>query len=136
MKPNLLFVASALLLTTGSLLLTTGCSTTTSRNDKGASLTLVEPANQSITRGKTNGVMIAVKRSNFSGPVTIRFEGLPSGVSLVETNATIDASSNVVTFTLKADPDAAVVSNQAVRVVASGGDGLTATEGFKLTVNS
>lgn len=118
-----------------TLLVLGACSSTTSTNDRtGASLTIVEPADQSIRQGDTNKIMIAVTRDNFDGPVRIRFTGLPAGVSIAETDPTIASGDNIKEFTMRAEQNAAVVTNHYVRVTAIGQDGLETTEAFQLTV--
>ncbi|HYC78136.1 MAG TPA: hypothetical protein VEI02_10965 [Planctomycetota bacterium] len=112
------------------------CSSTTESNDRGASLTLVEPGDQTLERGETNQIMVAINRDNFSGPVTIRFENLPRGVTVVEPNPTIPAGERVKRFTLRADVDAAVVENHRVVIRADGADGLMVTEAFNVTVKA
>jgi hypothetical protein len=119
-----------------AVLFSAGCSTTTSHGPNGSALTLLEPSNQTIERGTTNDIMIAVDRGGFSGPVAIRFDGLPHGVSIVDANPTIQADDNVVMFTMKATRDAAIVSNQYVTVTATGPGELSSTESFKMSVES
>ena len=56
------------------------------------------------------------------------------GGARVDASPTIAAGSNIVTFTLKAESDASVVSNHHVRITAKGADGLSTTEGFGVSV--
>jgi hypothetical protein len=118
-----------------TLMVLGACSSTTSTSERtGAALTIVEPADQSIRQGDTNKIMIAVTRDNFDAPVRIRFTGLPAGVSIGESDPTIPSGDNIKEFTLRADQDAAIVTNHYVRVTAIGQDGLETTEAFQLTV--
>lgn len=78
--------------------------------------------------------MVAVRRHECSGPISIAFDGLPEGTSLVEANATLAADDDVMKLTLKAAPDARIVPNHYVSVVARGPDGVAAYEGFRLSI--
>jgi hypothetical protein len=100
----------------------------------GKKLTIVKPADQTIKRGETNEVKITIKRDAFRDPVTVRFEGLPTGVRVQDESHQIAAEENSGTFTLKAEPDASLAKDQMVYVTVSGPDGLKTEESFKLTV--
>lgn len=115
--------------------LVSGCkSTTATSGPEQKKLTILKPADQSMSRGDTNKVMITVVRENFATDVPIRFDNLPEGVRLVETDKTMDYNDYVVTYTLYADVDASLVSGHIVTVTAEGPDGLAASEQFELTV--
>ena len=51
----------------------------------GAALSLASPAPLEFTEGQSKYVRIEIKRKAFKGPVTVRFEDLPDGVSAGET---------------------------------------------------
>ena len=112
--------------------LAAGCEKTTVESSAGKKLTLVKPSNQTITRGETEKVMVAVARTNFEGPVMVRFNDLPRGVSVVDSTSNIDG--NERTFVLKAAADADLVKNHSASVTATGPDGMAATEKFEITV--
>lgn len=121
-------------LVTVSFVFLGGCKHSTVEGTGGKKLTLVKPANQTIKRGDTNQVTVGVTRSNFSDDVTISFDNLPQGVSVVDKEKKIAGSDNTATYTLKADANAALVTNHEVKVTASGPDGMKVTESFTLTV--
>jgi hypothetical protein len=101
---------------------------------RGKKLTVMKPADQTIQRGETNEVKIIIKRDDFRDPVNVRFEGLPTGVTVQDQNGQIAAEANTATFTLKADPNANLGKDQVVYVKVSAPDGLNTEESFKLTV--
>lgn len=113
-----------------------GSSTVTGTS--GAKLTIVQPADQTITQGETNKVGLAIVRQNFDNAVEIEIDGLPSGVSVAGgTKLTIPTGTvKFDSMTLVADKDAAVVRDHRVSVTAKGPDGTKVTEFFKLTVKS
>src|SRR5262245_36862300 len=100
----------------------------------GKKLTLTKPSDQTLVRGKTNEVRIAISRTGFRDPVSIRFENLPAGVTVQDMDRAIKADDTSTNFTLKAEPTADLVQNQEVRVTATATDGLSITETFRLTV--
>ena len=100
----------------------------------GKKLTLVKPSDQTIQRGATNDVKIVIKRDAFRDPVTVRFEGLPTGVKVQDESRQIAAEENTATFTLRAEADASLAKDQLVYVTVTGPDGLKTEESFKLTV--
>jgi hypothetical protein len=97
-------------------------------------MALVEPADQTVKQGESGRVPIAVTRESFTGPVEIRFENLPRGVSVAESDTVIPAGDNLRSFTLVAAADAAPVKNHQVIVRATGSTDLRSTEVFELTV--
>lgn len=111
-----------------------GCERTTVRDASGRKLTLMKPADQTLTRGETNKVAVTIARSNFDGPVNIMFEDLPKGVKLVEGKKSIEKDDSLDTWTLMADAEADLVTNHAVRIIAEGPEGLRAAETFYITV--
>lgn len=118
----------------GLLALAGGCEKTAIEGPGGKKLTLSKPADQTIKRGETNDVKVSVSRTNFRDAVAVRFENLPAGVTVQDKDRKIAAEENSATFTLHAAPDAAIVSNQEVKVTVVGPDGMSVMESFKLNV--
>lgn len=114
--------------------LAAGCEKSTVQGDAGKKLTLVKPIDQNITRGETEKVSVVVARTNFDGPVMVRFDDLPRGVSLVDTSTNINGNENEKTFVLKASTDADLVKNHRATVSATGPDGMTVKEQFEITI--
>lgn len=110
------------------------CASTTSTGPAGETLTLVRPADQTVRRGETNKVSVYVRRGNFDAPVELSFDGLPRGVEVVERAPRIQAGVALAEVTLYAKPDADLVTGQAVKVTATGGDHLNAVEWFHVNV--
>jgi hypothetical protein len=101
---------------------------------RGKKLTLVKPADQTITRGETDNVKISIGRDAFRDAVEIKFEDLPTGVHVQDQNMKIAPEESSGTFTLRADPNAQVVKDHPVRVTVTGPEGLSTSETFKITV--
>jgi uncharacterized membrane protein len=87
-----------------------------------------------IKQGETAKVAIGIKRGkNFEQDVAIKFEGLPTGVTIDQPNGQITHDKSDANFTLTAGDDAALGSFE-IKVVghpASGGD---ASNTFKINV--
>lgn len=113
---------------------TGGCGTNTATAPGGRELTLVKPADQTIQRGESNRVAVAITRDDFEGPVKVEFEGLPAGVRVAEGDTAIPADKNVMNFTLVADASAELVADKPVRIVVKGPDDLTTSAVFEVTV--
>jgi len=126
------FVTCAVIV--AAFLFVSGCKHATVEGSGGKKLTLVKPADQTIKRGETNQVSIAVTRDNFRDAVDISFDNLPAGVTVQDKDKKLAANDNTATFTLKADANAGLVTNHEVKVTATGPDGMKVTEAFKLTV--
>ncbi len=120
-------------LLTGLSFLLVGCEQTTVSGTR-KKLTLKKPADQTLVRGKTNEVRVAVERAGFSGPVTLEFGQLPKGVQVTPADQKVAADADSAVCTLHADPTADLVVNQNVTVTAKTMPDLQATETFKLTV--
>jgi hypothetical protein len=116
------------------LLVAVGCEKTSVEGPTGKKLTLLQPTSQTMKRGATNTIDIAVTRSNFSDSVGVKFTDLPKGTTVVE-DKKIDSDKNIGTYTLHSAPDAALVANHVAKVTVEGPGGMTATETFKITVN-
>jgi hypothetical protein len=90
-------------------------------------------ADQTLHRGETNKVAVAVARGNFESDVSVEFENLPAGVEIVDKGA-IPADDNVRRFTLHAANDAALVENHRAKVVVKGPKQLETSQDFDITV--
>jgi uncharacterized protein (TIGR03000 family) len=77
-------------------------------------LSLDAPSAVEVTAGGKKVIRVRAGRENFGGPVTVRFEGLPAGVTVP--NVTIAADGKETTAEIAAGPDTAEGS-KAVRVV-------------------
>lgn len=108
------------------------CEKTTVEGPQGKKLTLVKPMDSTLKRGATEKVSIAVTRENFTGPVTVRFDQLPKGVTVADGGNEIEG--NERTFVFQASDTADLVQNHAATVTISGPNGMSATEQFKITV--
>lgn len=115
--------------------LTAACDVGQVADEQGRKLTLVGPAAQTLMRGETNRIVIAVARTGIDGPVTIKFDGLPSGVSIVESKPEIAADASTATFTLHASNDAEVAAKRAT-VTAVGPGGMSVSERFDVSVTA
>lgn len=114
--------------------LAAGCKAGKVEDESGRKLTLVAPSSQKLAQGETNKILVAIARTGVDGPVHIKFEGLPSGVSVVESTTEIPANSSTATFTLHAANDAEVVSDRPATVTAVGPGGMSVSERFNLDV--
>lgn len=110
-----------------------GCEKSTVEGPAGKKLTVVQPSNQTIKRGETNEIAIKVTRTNISDPLTVKFDGLPKGVTVVEEKK-ITPDQNSVNYTLHAALDADLVQNSQSKVTVSTPDGIKTTETFTITV--
>jgi len=114
--------------------LTAACDVGKVTDEHGRKLTLVAPASQKLKQGETNRVLVAIARTGIAGPVSIRFEGLPSGVSVVESPTEIPADSSTATFTLHAENDAQLADSRPATVTAIGPGGMSVSERFNIDV--
>lgn len=119
------------------ILAAAACDKTTTQGSGGKKLTLDDPADQTLHRGDTNKIDISISRENFSGPVSVRFQRLPKGVEVLDTEP-IPADQSRATYTLHATNDADLVANFEASVEASSGpegtDKMAATQTFLITV--
>jgi len=119
-------------------LATSGCNQGKGTNKEGSrSMTVTIKSAQTITQGGTDDVDVGVTRtgSGFDDPVTVTFEGLPSGVTVQNSDKTIAKGDKTATYTLKAADDAKVENDHEVKVKAKSGD-VVADTSFKLTVKA
>jgi len=96
-------------------------------------LTLKDPGNHTLTRGKATEVKISVSRENYRDPVTIKFEDLPKGVTVKDTDTKIATEKDSGTFNLEAAGDAPT-GDYTAKVTATGTGDLKDSKTFKLTV--
>ena len=124
------------------LLSFTACSGGTSGSKKStevkgegnASLVLILPKSAEVKINDKTDIKVAVERKNFDDAVTIKFEDLPSGVSVVDGESQkIDKGSKDKTFTLKASKDAKEVKDHKVMITGTFKD-IKVNESFLLTV--
>jgi len=111
-----------------------GCSSTSATGSGGKKLTMIKPMNQTLKRGDTNKVAISIGRENISSDVAVRFDNLPKGVKVIETDKKVQEGQYIVNYTLFAANDAGLVAGNVVKVTAEGPDGLAVTESFEVTV--
>lgn len=114
--------------------LVAACDVAKVNDEQGRKITLVAPASQKLVQGETNRVLVAVARTGINGPIHIKFDGLPSGVSVVESKTEIPADSSTATFTLHAENDAEIVADRPATVTAVGPGGMSVSERFNLDV--
>jgi len=130
-----------------TFLVLTGCdkgsssapSTNPSRPGDKRGLTVTSPGSQTITQDGTDKMSISINRDNFEGPVDIRVDNLPKGISVMNQDLTIPADQKSVEVTLKAAADAVPVTDHEVKVSAKPKqekDMSEAVVGFKLTVKT
>jgi len=87
-----------------------------------------------IKQGETNTITISMSRGkNFNEDVTLKFDGLPSGVTAEPATAMIAKSDKETKVTFHAAPDAAV-GEFTVKVLGHPTTGADATNNIKLTV--
>lgn len=108
------------------------CSESTVSDATGARLALAAPSNQSVAPGTNCVVKLSIARTAVDGPVAIRFDGLPRGISVVEARPAIPAGADAATFTLHADNDVPAPSEHVVTVTAAAESGLAVSEQFRL----
>lgn len=109
-----------------------GCERTTVEGPGDRELTLIKPADTSITRGSTAEVSVMVTRDNIPGAVSVAFERLPDGVTVENEGGVIEG--NERTFVLSAAKGADLVKDHMAVVSIRGPDGMTAREEFAITV--
>jgi hypothetical protein len=109
------------------------CEKTTVEGPSGKKLTVTQPSSQTIKRGENNVIAITVTRTNINDPLTVKFDNLPKGVTVIE-DKKIESGQNSANFPLHAAPDADLVENAQSKVTVSAPDGMMATETFKVTV--
>ena len=114
------------------IMLVVGCEQQTVRGPEGRRMTVSVPAGVSMQRGQTAQVDVSITRVGFSGSVMVSIENLPRGVAAAQTVRNVETDRTV--FILNADPQADLVENQRVRIIAEGPDGMQITQYFPLSV--
>jgi tellurite resistance protein len=112
------------------------CDTGKVKDEHGRKIVLVAPAAQSLAQGETNRIVVAIARTGIDGPVRIRFDDLPRGVTVVESSPEIKADDSTATFTLHAASDAQVESGHQATVTAIGPAGMSVSERFLVDVTA
>ena len=118
-----------------SVLALAGCEKkTVVEGPAGAKLELDKPGNVTVTRGEMEKVKVKIARKNLPGDVAIRFDRLPKGVDVVESDNRILGDGTEATYTLRAAADAELVENSSADVIATGPTNISATQSFNVTV--
>jgi hypothetical protein len=108
------------------------CSKSTVSDETGATLALVAPPDQAVAPGETCTLKLSIRRKGIEGPVAIHFDGLPRGVSIVESRPEIPAGNETATVTLHADNEVAAVGDHTVTVTAAAQSGMSVSERFHI----
>lgn len=111
---------------------TAACRTVEVRGPGGRTLAATTPRSMTMRRGEEAPLVIAIDRTNFTGPVKVSLSQLPKGVSVDRGSQSVETTQ--ATFVLKASRQADLVGNQALMVVVEGPDGVRATQYIDLTV--
>ncbi len=131
MKSSLFFAGIALACVVTGL----GCASTSSSSTGPKKITLKKPSNQTLSRGDSGVVEVKIFKENLDVDVSVRFDNLPFGVEVTQSESNSKDNECIVNYTLTAASNANLVSAHVVRVTAEGQDGLAVTESFELTVN-
>jgi hypothetical protein len=91
----------------------------TVKGEGGKELTVQAPGDVSVKQGGTEKIKVKIKREKFDDPVDLKFEQMPEGVTIEETDTKIDKGSTEATFTLKADAKAKVQDGHKAKVTGS-----------------
>jgi hypothetical protein len=111
---------------------TGGNEKTTVKGEGDRQLTLSPPGGVTVHRGDVAEVKIEVERKDVAGSLSVDFDDLPEGVSVVNKDKKIEGDSE--TYSLKADTDAALVENHQAKVTVKGPDRMAATQTLRVTV--
>jgi len=95
-------------------------------------LTLNKPSGPKLERGGTAKVDVKIKRENLTGDVTFRFENLPAGVEVIDSDQRLVG--DTATFTLRASESAGLMKDFQAQVTAVGPDGLAVSQPLEITV--
>lgn len=110
------------------------CASSTAVGNRGESLSMFEPADQTLRRGDINRVSVVVRRNDLPDGVDLDVANLPEGVEVLGGPPRIAPGSNFGEFTLYARPDADLVSGHAVQVTARAPAGVAVSQWFHVTV--
>jgi hypothetical protein len=100
----------------------------------GGKFTVTLPENQSLNPGESTKLKIKVDREGFDEDISVKFEGLPEGVRVVDADRKVKKGEKEQEYVLDAKPDAKPVKNHKVKVIASG-KGSEITREFGVTIN-
>jgi hypothetical protein len=96
--------------------------------------TLHPPSSLSLRQGETKAANISIKRGkNFDEDVTVKFSGIPQGVTFEPPTGMLKHSENEVKFNVHAGPDAAV-GEFTIQMTGHPTKGADATSDLKLKV--
>jgi hypothetical protein len=98
-------------------------------------LTLYEPEATTVKQGETANVQVKIAREGMTDPVSVRFEGLPPGVT-TDNSTTFNSGTDSISMAFHATPGAPAVSNQEVKVIAECSGGLSTKLTMKLSVKA
>lgn len=91
--------------------------------------------NATVQQGAAAAITVLVNRTNFTGPVTVAVEGLPTGVTAPQSNETTAGSGTTITITFTASGSA--VPGRTTLTLRARGSGVTdATTTFDLTITA
>jgi len=113
-----------------------GCAKTASVDSEGGGkLTLDKPATVTLHRGGMAKADIKIKRQDFPGDVSVRFNNLPKGVDVVDESSKIVGDQG--SYTLRAAETADLVENFAADVTATGGaKSVSVSESMNISVKA
>lgn len=117
------------LLAAGALALA-GCNRTTTtapandpaKPEQTRRLSVTSPGEQDVARNGTEKFTVRVDRDNFAGPLQVEIRNLPAGVSVVTPDLTIPAGQDSLEVSVKAVPDAKVVTDHKVQIAVKAKD--------------
>ena len=113
--------------------LTPGCNKESSvQGPAGKQLTLEKPASVTLKQGDMTEVKITIQRGNLQEPVTVSFDKLPAGVTVVDADKKIVGKE--ASYVLKAEDSAAIVSDHHAKVTAEGPDGIAVSQTLVITI--
>jgi subtilase family serine protease len=96
----------------------------------------VNPSSVKLTRGgSAESITVTLTRTNYAGNITLTTSPLPNGVTSTITSPT-GGTGTSGTISLKAANNASGVSNQTIKITASGSGVSSVTASFTLTVSS
>lgn len=128
---NALILTSVIAL--AAMLAAVGCKKeSTVKPGGGTELTLVKPGDLTIQRGATVEVKVKIERKNLTGDISVDFDGLPKGVTVVDAGTKIVG--NEGTYVLKASDTAEMVAKHQAKVTVKDPKGVGVSQMFGITV--
>lgn len=107
-----------------------GGKVSTTKGDK--KLTLINPDDTVVKVGESTQVPIKIEKANITAGVSVRFEGLPVGVS-TDNSTQFAQNADMATCTFRGGPNAKA-GTSTVRVILETADGMVCKGELKLTV--